>query len=116
MCAPCYRPRSAADLLLHRVVRDHLETFLADVRARGAQVPRFCERELRKFLDCGVAEKGFLRIRCHDCGHDRVLAFSCKGRAFCPSCGGRRMADSAAHLVDRVFPEAPVRQWVLSLP
>jgi hypothetical protein len=40
----------------------------------------------------------------------------CKGRAFCPSCGGRRMADTAAHLVDRVLPEVPVRQWVLSLP
>jgi hypothetical protein len=26
------------------------------------------------------------------------------------------MADTAAHLVDRVFPEVPVRQWVLSLP
>jgi hypothetical protein len=24
---------------------------------------------------------------------------------------GRRMADTAAHLVDRVFPEVPVRQW-----
>src|SRR3989442_2212156 len=27
-----------------------------------------------------------------------------------------RMADTAAHLVDRVFPRVPVRQWVLSLP
>jgi hypothetical protein len=26
------------------------------------------------------------------------------------------MADTGAHLVDRVFPEVPVRQWVLSLP
>ncbi len=26
------------------------------------------------------------------------------------------MADTAAHLMDRVLPEAPVRQWVLSLP
>jgi hypothetical protein len=26
------------------------------------------------------------------------------------------MADTAAHLVDRVFPKVPVRQWVLSLP
>ncbi|MFQ5764582.1 MAG: transposase, partial [Rhodospirillales bacterium] len=43
-------------------------------------------------------------------------AFSCKGRAFCPSCGGRRMADTAAHLVDRVLPDVPVRQWVLTLP
>jgi hypothetical protein len=26
------------------------------------------------------------------------------------------MADVAAHLVDEVFPEVPVRQWVCSLP
>ena len=26
------------------------------------------------------------------------------------------MADTAAHLVDRVFPVAPVRQWVLTVP
>jgi len=26
------------------------------------------------------------------------------------------MADTAAHLVDRVLPAVPVRQWVLSLP
>ena len=47
---------------------------------------------------------------------DRVVPFSCKGRGWCPSCGGRRMADTAAHLVDRVLPWVPVRQWVLSLP
>lgn len=36
---------------------------------------------------------------------------------FCRSCGGRRMAATAAHLVDHVIPDAvPVRQWVLSLP
>ena len=32
---------------------------------------------------------------------------SCKGRGFCPSCGGRRMAERAAHLVDHVFPDVP---------
>ena len=26
------------------------------------------------------------------------------------------MADTAAHLIDRVLPEVPVRQWVLTLP
>ncbi len=26
------------------------------------------------------------------------------------------MADSAAHLVDEVFPKRPIRQWVLSVP
>jgi hypothetical protein len=53
---------------------------------------------------------------CFSCGRDELIAFSCKGRGFCPSCGGRRMAESAAHLVDHVLPDVPVRQWVLSLP
>jgi hypothetical protein len=51
-----------------------------------------------------------------ECGKDELVACSCKGRGFCPSCGARRMADLAAHLVDAVLPHAPVRQWVLSLP
>ncbi|MFO7752084.1 MAG: transposase zinc-binding domain-containing protein [Desulfobacteraceae bacterium] len=29
-------------------------------------------------------------IRCPDCGHERLLAFSCRGRWFCPSCHGKR--------------------------
>jgi hypothetical protein len=65
---------------------------------------------------CGVLAHGFLRLHCDACGRDRLLAFSCKGRAVCPSCGGRRMAGTAAHLVDRMIPEVPVRQWVLTLP
>ena len=79
-------------------------------------MPRFVEREFRAYLSCGLLEHGFVRVRCDACGCDRLVAFSCKGRAFCPSCGGRRMADTAGHLVDRVLPEVPVRQWVLSLP
>lgn len=35
---------------------------------------------------------------------------------FHPSCGARRMAESAALLVDEVLPEQPMRQWVLSFP
>jgi hypothetical protein len=93
-----------------------LETFLARAQARERPVPRFVERELRGFLRCGILAHGFVRVHCDECGLDRVVAFSCKGRGFCPSCGGRRMADTAAHLVDRVLPEVPMRQWVLSLP
>ena len=64
----------------------------------------------------GVLAYGFARVRCTQCGQDELVAFSCKGRGFCPSCGGRRMADTAAHLVDEVLPEVRVRQWVLSFP
>ena len=101
---------------MHRVVREQLETFLARSRCQDPSTPRFVEQELRAFLRCGVLAHGFLRLHCDDCGHDRLVAFSCKRRGFCPSCGGRRMADTAAHLVDRVLPEVPIRQWVLTLP
>ncbi len=47
---------------------------------------------------------------------EHLVAFSCKRRGFCPSCGARRMAESAALLVDEVLPEQPMRQWVLSFP
>ena len=101
---------------MHRALRNELETFLAQARERDRCVPRFVERELRAYLECGLPSYGFVRVRCSACGHERLVAFSCKGRGFCPSCGGRRMAETAAHLVDRVLPEVPVRQWVLSLP
>ena len=79
-------------------------------------MPRFVERAFREFLRCGFLAGGFARFPCGDCGLDRLVAFSCKGRALCPRCGGRRMAERAAHLVDHVIPYVPVRQWVLSLP
>lgn len=113
---PEYRRHEPEQTLLHRVVRKEIEPFLARARASGSPVARFVEREIRAYLDCGVLANGFMRVHCDGCGCDRLVAFSCKGRGLCPSCGGRRMADTAAHLVERVLPEVPVRQWVLTLP
>lgn len=114
--AAVYRPRAPEQSILYTVVAGELETFLARQQERDRPVPRFVEAEFREFLQCGILEYGFLRLRCDACGRDRLLPFSCKSRSVCPSCGGRRMADTAAHLVDRVIPAVPVRQWVLSLP
>jgi hypothetical protein len=55
-----------------------------------------CKVEFDAFLECGILAHGFLLLRCGDCGHDKLLAFSCKRRGFCLSCGARRMAQSAA--------------------
>jgi hypothetical protein len=111
-----YRRREPEHGVLHQVLRGELESFLARQHDHGRPVPRFVERELRGFLECGILAHGFVRVHCDACGKDRLVAFSCKGRGLCPSCGGRRMADTAAWLVDRVLPFVPVRQWVLTLP
>ena len=102
--------------LTEGVVSDQLTTFFAHAESSGRTVPAFVERELSRYLECGILAYGFVRVRCAACRYDRVVAFSCKGRGFCPSCGGRRMAATAAFLVDCVIPTVPVRQWVLSLP
>ena len=57
------------------------------------------------------------RLGCQRCGHQVVVAFSCKTRHLCPSCAGRHMEDGTAHLLDYVLPGAlPSRQVVVSLP
>jgi hypothetical protein len=98
-------------------VRAHLETFVAHARETyDAPLPKYVRDELRGYLRCGIFDHGFTRAHCDACGHDLLIAFSCKARGVCPSCAGRRMANTAAHIVDRIIPCVPVRQWVLSLP
>jgi ribosomal protein S27E len=104
---------------LHRIVREHLETFLALARAGDPDlrpVRPAAERALREYLRCGIPAHGFARVRCASCAHEYLVAFSCKVRDLCPSCGTRRMVETAAHLVDAVLPRVPYRQWVLSVP
>lgn len=102
---------------LYRLAQQHAAIFFEQAEAAaGADLPQFVRGEFDAFLECGILAHGFLRLRCGDCGHDKLVAFSCKRRGFCSSCGARCMAQIAAHLVDPVIPRVPVRQWVLSLP
>ena len=111
-------PRDAERGVLYQVVNAHLDAFLdaAAHHAEGTRLPAFVEQEFRDFLTCGVLAHGFARLRCGECAFERLVPFSCKGRGFCPSCGGRRMTEAAARLVDHVLPRVPIRQWVLTLP
>lgn len=83
---------------------------------QGRSLPRYVHREFEDHLKCGMLEQGFLRVQCDTCHAEHLVAFSCKRRGYSPSCGARRMAESAALLVDEVLPHVPMRQWVLSFP
>lgn len=111
-----YRPRAPERDVLRRLVCQHLETFRARAAAcrDGEALPRFVEREFRQYVTCGSLAGGFARFRCAGCGFERLVPFSCKGRGFCPSCGGRRMVARAAHLFDHVLPGVPMRAWTAS--
>lgn len=103
---------------LHRVVRENLKTFYAATEDRhgGASLPSLVRKELEGYLDCGLLCRGFAVVACGSCNERRLVAFGCHGRGFCPSCLGRRMAQTACNLLDHVLPRVPLRQWVLTLP
>jgi hypothetical protein len=107
--------RDPQSTLLHQAVRGHLATFLAEAADRGG-LPRFVERDFTRYLACGVLAHGFARLACAGCRAEVLVPFSCKTRGVCPSCNARRAHDTAIHLVERVLPRAPYRQWTLSLP
>jgi hypothetical protein len=89
-----YRRREPERTLLHATVRAHWKTFLAEVEegcGGGGSLPRFVVGEFERYLACGILANGFARVRCAACGDELLVALSCKGRGFCPSCTTRRM-------------------------
>jgi hypothetical protein len=115
---PTYSRRRPEASALHRVVRENLRTlYEAAEHGFAAPLPGFVRAELEGYVDCGILARGFSVLACCDCRKQKAVAFSCKGRAFCPACLGRRMAAGAADLVDHILPnDAPLRQFVLTLP
>ena len=61
--------------LLYQLVEDYYPALKAHLAALGTTLPGFVEREFEAYLKCG---------RCHA---EHLVAFSCKRRGFCPSCG-----------------------------
>jgi len=111
-----YKRHRPEQTLLYQLVESHYPEFIKQLSDQGKSLPRHLEKEFAEFLKCGRLEHGFLRVICDDCKHEKLVAFSCKRRGFCPICGARRMAESAKLLVDDVLNGYPIRQWVLSLP
>ena len=89
-------PRRA---FLYQLVSKHYPVFGQKLAEEGRALPDHIQQEFVGYLKCGRLEHGFLRVRCETCHEERLVAFSCKRRGFCPSCGARRMAESLALLV-----------------
>ena len=113
-------PEAAAETPLYRLLESLYE------RLKGCWDERFEHRYgfwrglvdgvVARYLDCGILDHGFARIRCPECKKELLLAFSCKGRGLCPSCGAKRVAAFAAFLPDELLADVGHAQWVFTVP
>ena len=97
---PHYQHRRPEQTPLYRLVRQRYQSFAIDVEVRVASLPQFVKDEFAAYLDCGILANGLRHLTCDGCARDIRVAFSCKRRGICPSYGTRRMAETAADLVD----------------
>jgi hypothetical protein len=74
------------------------------------------ERVLREFLKCGLLEHGFARLWCSECRRSVLVAFSCRGRSFCPSCEKKKQLLWGEWLRDELLAPVPHRHLVLTIP
>jgi len=76
-----HRPEST---LLYRLVKRHYPAFRKLRAESGRPLPGHVQEDFEAYLQCGRLEEGFLRVRCEECHAEKLVAFSCKRRGFCP--------------------------------
>ncbi|MBI4867382.1 MAG: transposase zinc-binding domain-containing protein [Candidatus Wallbacteria bacterium] len=71
-----YQRRQPEQTVLYQCVQENYRSFVALYEEQDRALPAFVRREFEKYLECGVLSGGFARVRCGDCGFDRLVAFS----------------------------------------
>jgi len=104
LTGPVYSRRQPEKTALFQVMQKHLLTFEQQWtdEASGRTLPKFVTEELHGFMSCGILGRGFAHLYCKTCREHHAVTFSCKARAVCPSCLGRRMSEGALN---------PTRRW-----
>jgi hypothetical protein len=120
MVTGAYTPRNPKASALYQCVQTHFDEFEASYATRYQEQYGFyrpvISRVVEKFLACGDLTKGFARVRCDTCRHEYLLAFSCKGRYFCPSCHQKRVLQFGTWVAEDVLAPVPHRQYVFTVP
>ena len=120
MITQAYRARKPKTSPLWQCLFKHFDAFL-DVyeeryRSRYGYLRPIIPEVVKKFLDCGNLERGFARVRCDHCQHEFILAFSCKGRWFCPSCHQKKVQLFGELLSETILYPVPHRHFTLTIP
>ena len=115
-----YQPRTPRNSAYYQCIEHNFESFEQVYEDRFERQYGFSRayltRVIYRYLDCGDLHNGFARIKCRDCCHEYLLAFSCKRRHFCPSCHQKRVVEFGEWLCQEVIKAVPHRHFVFSIP
>ncbi|NOR14273.1 MAG: IS91 family transposase [Candidatus Aminicenantes bacterium] len=118
--AGIYCQRHPERTVLYRVLFHYFERFLGEYEQRFEKEYGYfrpiIQDVVSKYLDCGNPKNGFARIKCKDCGLERLLMFSCHGRGFCPSCHAKRREEWGEWMREELLLDVPHRQVVFTVP
>ncbi|NRB41421.1 MAG: transposase zinc-binding domain-containing protein [Pseudomonadales bacterium] len=67
---------------LYQLIHDNYLALDRYFSEQGKYLSAYVKREFDAYLKCGKLENGFLRVRCEDCHHERLVTFICKKRGF----------------------------------
>src|SRR3990172_12518952 len=111
-----YRPRRPERSPFYAVLHQYFDGFAREYEHRFERtfgpLRGIVTKTVERFLDCGLPESGFARVRCDACGSEYFVAFSCKQRDFCPSCSAKRATLWAEFVRGQVIRPVPHRHLV----
>ncbi len=118
--AGIYHQRHPERTVFYRVLFHYFDEFVVEYENRFEREYGYfrpvIQEVVEKYLDCGNPKNGFARIKCKDCGLERLLIFSCHGRGFCPSCHAKRREEWGEWMREELVLDVPHRQVVLTVP
>jgi len=115
-----YHPREPESSPLWKLLSEHFNSFVNNYKEKFEKKYGYfrevVNHVVEEYLSCGDLKKGFARVKCPDCKHEYLLAYSCKSRWLCPSCQAKKVIQFGDHLKNNVLFPVPHRQWVFSIP
>jgi hypothetical protein len=80
--ARIYRQQHPERTVLYRVLFHYFERFVREYEYRFEKENGYfrpiVQEAVDKYLDCGYPKNGFARIKCGDCGAEKLVIYSCK--------------------------------------
>jgi hypothetical protein len=115
-----YHPRRPTSSPLYHLLLNHFDSFEQIYDGRFSHDHGFyrpvVSDVVRAYLQYGDLKQEFARVRCPTCHYEYLLAFSCRGRWFCPSCHAKKVVQFGEVLWENILYPIPHRQYVFSIP